>query len=572
MSDDRDADLPHILGEFPTVTAALDYAGRSKGELRFHNASGDVEQLLSYHELRDAARDFAYHLKGAGFGKGDRIALAAATVPEFLIVFYGCQYASVVPCPIPHKTNIGDRRAYSEQLAGMLRTGGVRAIVALPGQDDLAGVAQLADVSFTSYASLMEAKPDADIDAPNPEDVAYIQFSSGSTSQPKGVVITHRAVSLNAEAILKYGIKLRSNDRAFSWLPFYHDMGLVGFSIAPVFGQCSVDYMSALSFARRPLLWLRLMSLYGSTITYSPSFGYKLAALRYSSDPLPLDLSLLRIAGIGGDMVRPDILARFSEALKETGFSSTAFLPSYGMAEATLAISFGTAGSQTQLNIIDKMLADQTGHIRMLPPSDIAPGKTRELVSCGFPLPGIDLAVVDDKDRPLPDCRVGRVMVRSPSLMMGYVNDAEETARILRSDGFMDTGDLGYLRDGQIIITGRAKDLILYRGRNIWPEDIEWTAEHISPLSLGDTAAFALDNESGEDAVILLVQCRIDDEAVRSSLIARLHAAITQAIGISCKIVLIPPRSLPKTSSGKLARSQARSLYTSGQLQTLQNN
>lgn len=566
MAGKEISDLPRIMGEFPTITAALDYAGRSEGRLRFHDSSGNVEHSLSYRELKEAARNFAYCLRGAGFGKGDRIAVAAATTPEFLIVFYGCQYAGVIPCPVPHKSNIGDRHIYNEQLAGMLRTGGVRAIVSLSGQEKLADVALLASVSFTSYAALMEVMPDTNINPPTQEDIAYIQFSSGATSQPKGVMISHRAVSSNAEAILKYGIQLCPDDRAFSWLPFYHDMGLVGFSIAPVFGQCSVDYMSALSFARRPVLWLRLMSLYGSTITYSPSFGYRLAALRYSSDPLSLDLSRLRVAGIGGDMVRPDILLQFSETMKETGFSSTAFMPSYGMAEATLAISFGTAGSQAQYDIVNKELADQTGCIQAQRPEDISEGKTREFVSCGFPLPGIDLAVVDNQDRWLPDRQIGRVLVRSPSLMSGYVGNAEETTRVLRPDGFMDTGDLGYLRKGQIVITGRAKDLILYRGRNIWPEDIEWAAEHVSPLAQGDTAAFSLEDKSGEDTIILLVQCRLEDETVRGDLIARIHAAVTQAIGVSCEIVLIAPRSLPKTSSGKLARSVARSLYFSGQL------
>ncbi|HEY4254061.1 MAG TPA: fatty acyl-AMP ligase [Roseomonas sp.] len=533
--------LSKRFADFTTITEALDHAAAGEDGACFHDARGGVDRALAYRELRDEAQGMARRLAGLGFGRGDRLGLVAETAPAFLIAFYACQYAGLIPCPLPHTAYLGGRAAYEAQLAGMLGAARAAAIIlpaSIRGCGDAAAAATGARVlAYEDLASL----PDGDVPLPGfgPEDAAYIQYSSGSTAQPKGVLISQRAICANAGGILRHGLRLRPGDRAFSWLPFYHDMGLVGFALAPMFGRCSVDYLAAGAFARRPALWLQLMAAKGSTITYAPSFGYRLAAQRFRSNGEALDLSRLRVAGIGGDMVRADVLAEFADALAATGFRAEAFLPSYGMAEATLAVTFADPGGV----VVDQSRGDPRGY-----------------VVCGRPLPGHALIVVDAAGVALPDGEIGHIWLRGPSLMQGYFANPAATAAVMRRDGFMDSGDLGYLRDGRIVVTGRAKDVILQRGRNIWPEDVEWAVERLPPLLPGDAVAFGIEAD-GEEVLVTLIQCGLTDTAAREGLRARAAAAISESVGVAGRIVLVPPRSLPFTSSGKLARGLARSRY-----------
>jgi fatty-acyl-CoA synthase len=397
------------------------------------------------------------------------------------------------------------------------------------------------------------------------DDVAYIQYSSGSTSDPKGVLINQRAIMANTLGILRHGLKITPQDRAFSWLPLYHDMGLVGFCLAPVMGQVTVDYLSTTAFARRPALWLRLMSENRSTVSYSPSFGYDLAARRINGEAVTLDLSQWRAAGIGGDMVRADVLQRFADTLGVAGFDATAFLPSYGMAEATLAVSFCDVAEPIRIDTIDRHAYKQSG--KAIPVAvDPDQAKSRSFVVCGTVLPDHEIVVRDEAGRSLGDRSIGRIFIKGPSLMAGYYHSTEPA---LCADGYLDTGDMGYLLDGQIVITGRAKDLILHNGRNIWPQDIEWMAEQIEPLRTGDVAAFAIEGEDGDDEVVVLVQCRTVDALGMDMLRRDVSAAVHKSVGVDCAIILVPPKSLPFTSSGKLSRSAARQKYLSGEIAAL---
>ncbi len=337
------------------------------------------------------------------------------------------------------------------------------------------------------------------------DDEAYIQYSSGSTSNPKGVLISQKAIAANTRGILRHGLKLTPDDRAFSWLPLYHDMGLVGFCLSPMMGQVTMDYMATTAFARRPALWLKLMSDNRTTITYSPSFGYDLASRRINGEAVTLDLSAIRVAGIGGDMVRADVLNQFAETLSVAGFSPKAFLPSYGMAETTLAISFNEVGDHYRVDTVDRAALKSEAKAILAEEGPSA----RSFVVCGKPMPGSRVEIRSDEGDVLDERSVGRIFVDSPSLMSGYFNNGEATASVIGGDGFLDTGDMGYWLDGEIVITGRAKDLILHNGRNIWPQDIEWAAEQVEPLRDGDVAAFAIENDRGDDEVVVLVQCRL---------------------------------------------------------------
>lgn len=536
--------LAHRQGGFTTLAAALDYAAQGETGVNFYDAFGRLRQALPYSQLREQALAMAHRLAALKLARGTRLALIAETGADFLTAFYGCQYAGLTPCPLPFAVYLGGKDAYIAQLQNMLRAADAPLILS-PGSvlACAQAAAVLSGTQALDYAQLPEANAEASLPAQQADEIAYIQFSSGSTAQPKGVLISQRAITANVDAILRHGMRLRPDDRAFSWLPLYHDMGLVGFSIAAMAGQCSVDYLAATTFARRPMLWLQLMTANSSSITYAPSFGYRLTAQRYKDEAL--DLSRLRIAGIGGDMVRPQILETFADCFADAGFRAEAFLPSYGLAEATLAV---TVADDTQPMLIDTR-------------------DGRRFIGCGKPLPGYTLRICDNDGHTLADGEIGQIWIKGPSLMDGYLRNPQASSAALRGDGFLDSGDLGYLHHGQLVITGRAKDLILIRGRNIWPQDIEWAAERITPLREGDTTAIAVDNDEDEDELVLLAQCRLSDPTERQALRLSLQHALNQSAGVAGHIVLIAPHSLPYTSSGKLSRVLAKARYLAGEFE-----
>jgi fatty-acyl-CoA synthase len=559
--------LSHNLADFETLAEGLDYAARGVTGFNFYSARGQLQSVLAYAELRRQAVATARKLLSLGLKRGDRVAVVAETGPEFMAVFFGCQYAGLVPCPMPYTMYIGGKESYIERVAGMLSAAKAGTVIA--GEELLGHVTEGAAragvfrvLSHDALAALPEAATKLEPFGANEE--AYIQYSSGSTSNPKGVLISQKAIIANARGILREGLKLTHDDRAFSWLPLYHDMGLVGFCLSPMLGQVSVDFLATTSFARRPALWLKLMSDNGSTITYSPSFGYDLAARRINGDAVTLDLSRLRVAGIGGDMVRADILENFGATLSVANFRSEAFLPSYGMAETTLAISFVDADKPIRVDRIDRHALKTLGCA--LP----AKGENaRSFVVCGRPLSTSKVEIRDERGAALGERAVGRIFVKTPSLMSGYFHNAEATASAVGGDGFLDTGDMGYWLDGEIVITGRAKDLILHNGRNIWPQDIEWAAEQIEPLRSGDVAAFAVEGEDGDDEVTVLVQCRLADRAAIEALRHEVSAAVHRSSGVECRVVMVPPKSLPFTSSGKLSRAGAKQRFLSGDIADL---
>ena len=559
--------LPHDLAGFQTLTEGLDYAARGVTGFNFYSARGQLQSVLPYFELRRQAVATARKLLSLGLKRGERVAVVAETGPEFMAVFFGCQYAGLIPCPMPYTMYIGGKDSYIERVAGMLAAAKAGTVIA--GDDLLSHVSEGAAragvfrvLSHSALAALPEAA--TKLEAFGPGEEAYIQYSSGSTSSPKGVLISQKAIIANARGILREGLKLTPDDRAFSWLPLYHDMGLVGFCLSPMLGQVSVDFLATTSFARRPALWLKLMSDNGSTITYSPSFGYDLAARRINGEAVTLDLSRLRVAGIGGDMVRADVLENFGATLSVANFRAQAFLPSYGMAETTLAISFVDADKPIRVDRIDRHALKTMG--RALP----ARGENaRSFVVCGRPLAASRVEIRDERGIALGDRAVGRIFVNTPSLMSGYFHNDDATASVLGADGFLDTGDMGYWLDGEIVITGRAKDLILHNGRNIWPQDIEWAAEQIEPLRSGDVAAFAVEGEDGDDEVTVLVQCRLAGRAAIEALRHEVASVVHRSAGVECKVVMVPPKSLPFTSSGKLSRAGAKQKFLSGDIADL---
>ena len=553
------------MGGFSSLAEGLDFAARSEAGVNFHSSRGRLSAVLPYATLREQALVTAGRLRATGLEPGSRVALVAETAPSFMIAFFACQYAGMLPCPVPLPMQIGGRASYITRVAGMLRAAQAHMLLA-PAvlADTLREAADAAGVPLLDHDTLAQLPETAGAIRPlGATDPAYIQYSSGSTSAPKGILISQRAIMANTTGILRHGMQAREDDRGFSWLPLYHDMGLVGFFLSPVMGQASVDYMATADFAKRPTLWLQLMSRNGCTTCYAPSFGYELAARRINGKAAELDLSRWRIAGIGGDMVRPEVLDAFAQALAPAGFDPRAFLPSYGMAEMSLAVSFAALDAPMRTDVVDREAARNEGVARPATPDE---AHARTFVSCGRVLPGHALKVVDDEGNELPERHIGHILVKGPSMMSGYFGNPEATAAVMRDGGFLDTGDLGYMVDGEIYITGRSKDMILHHGRNIWPQDIEWAVERLPGLRSGDAAAFGVEREDGTERIVVLVQCRKRDPLAQEELRRSVAKVVHEVAGAECDVVLVAPRSLPLTSSGKLARNQAREMYLKGEM------
>jgi fatty-acyl-CoA synthase len=553
-------DRPFRLGGFATLTEALDFAAQGPTGVNLYGLRGELLDAIPYGDLRARARAMAVRLLAAGLEPGDRVGLVAETDADFVTAFFACQYARMTPAPLPLPAPLGGREAYVEQIGRMLASAKAAAVFGpeslLPWLQDAAAAG---GARMAGAVSCLPQAVEADLPAPGPDDPCYVQFSSGSTRNPTGVLCTHRALMANTFAITRHGLKVTPTDRAFSWLPLYHDMGLVGFLLSPLAAQMTVDLMPTGAFVRRPLLWLDLMSKNRATISYSPTFGYELCARRGDGTREGLDLSAWRIAGCGGDMVRAGPLLAFAERYAAAGFSGRAFVASYGMAEATLALTMAP---------LDRGLTSDTVDVARMERDGVAArgsgARTRDFVRCGPVLPDHDLEVRDESGRPLAEGLVGRIFVRGPSLMRGYFGEPDASARVLSADGWLDTGDLGYLVDGEIVPTGRAKDLILLNGRNVWPQDLEWTAEsEIERLRSGDVAAFSVDEEAGEQ-LIVLVQARSSDPEARRALAEDVAALLRARHGVEARVELVGAHALPQTSSGKLSRSKARALFLAG--------
>ena len=347
-----------------------------------------------------------------------------------------------------------------------------------------------------------------------------------------------------------------------SWLPYFHDMGLVGLVLAPLAAQFTVDYLNTRDFAMRPRLWLTLMSQNRATLSFSPPFGYELAARRIREKEVHnFDLSAWRIAGVGAETIRTESLELFADLLAPSGFDRRSFVPCYGMAECSLAVTFSQLGQGVDVDHVNAdKLATENIALPVHPTRDDT-DTTNKFTNCGAPLPGFDVEIRDEQGRVLPERHCGTLFVRGPSVMSGYFGDLKATRSVLSPDGWLNTGDLAYRVGNGIVITGREKDLIIINGRNIWPQDLEYLAENQPEVRTGDASAFSVPGHNGEEQAVMMVQCRESKQSKRTDLQERLHSQVRQEFGVDCLIELVPRNTLPRTTSGKLSRSGARKEY-----------
>ena len=535
--------LTRRFSDFETLGEALDYAAQGVRGLNFHDMRGQMARSYPFSELRSDALDMAYRLISHGVKPEDRIALIAETGPDFAALFFGCIYAGAWPVPLPLPTSFGGKESYIDQIAVQLQSCDP-SILFFPAElRETAGEAARQNnvegldwESFTDRIALRTDLPSA-----QPDQICYLQYSSGSTRFPHGVAVSHKAL-LNNLSAHSHGMEVQDSDRCVSWLPWYHDMGLVGCFLSVVANQVSTDYMKTEDFARRPLAWLDIVSRAdGTVISYSPTFGYDICARRISSQTHVSErfkLDHWRLAGNGADMIRPDVMQSFVDAFGDAGFKASAFLPSYGLAEATLAVSIMPPGEGINVELVEE--SELTG---MAGGAD-RPTRYRAIVNCGKAVKDMTIEVREEDGSVLPDRVIGKIWCTGPSIMSGYFRDEESTAACMQN-GWLDTGDMGYLSDGYIFVVGRAKDMIIINGKNHWPQDIEWAVEQLPGFKAGDIAAFSITTVGGEEAPAVLVQCRTSDEAERAKLREQIKDKVRSVTGMNCVVELVPPRTLP---------------------------
>ena len=542
------------------LEAIDDGRGRARG-YTFVGTDGQ-DRFLSFDALRSEASRRAGILRGLGLKKGDRLAMVIPEGVDFVPTFFGAVWAGVVPVPLYPPLALGKLDSYLDALTRILRhaeptylctSAPLRHILwsVVPKVPSLRGVVTTKDLIGEGGGE----EPPAEVAEDDP---VFLQFTSGSTSAPKGVIVSQANLQTNCWSIMQEGLRSDAEvDVGVSWLPLYHDMGLIGFVIAPMFHKVPVVFLPTMSFVRNANLWLETMSRRKGTITFAPNFAYALAARRARPEQIASwDLSGVKAFGCGAEPINARTLKTFVETFRPAGVKPGALLPCYGMAEATLAISFVPLGEPMQEDRIDRAHYEATGVAR--PDPDGVMG----VVSCGRPFAGHEVAVFGEDGSRLGERAVGELALRGPAVTRGYFRDPEATEAAF-GGGWLRTGDLGYLADGEVYITGRKKDLIIVNGRNYDPQRIEWLADELPGLRRGSAVAFSRPGSSSEELVVVAEARSRDTEAlvqaIRSRVSEQLQLAVTD-------VVLVRPGALPKTSSGKLQRQKTRQQYLDGTL------
>lgn len=551
----------------PTLAHALDRlaAAEASTGFTFQDLAGR-ESFLSFPDLARAVRRRAAALHAWGLQPGDRVGLVAIEPEAFVLSFLAVVRAGLVPVPLYPPLALGSLDAYAEHTARILEDAGARRLLVSARLKNVlwALVDRVPSLEAVETVERLDAGDDGDaLPAPavGPEDLCFLQYTSGSTAEPKGVMVTHRALAANAEGIVVHGLGVGPDDVGVSWLPLYHDMGLIGFVVAPVFHRVPVVFVPTLRFLSRPSVWLDTVHRHRGTITFAPPFAYGLAARRATEAELARwDLSCLRVAGVGAEPIAAPTLERFTERFQaRCGLDRGALVPAYGLAEATLAVSLAAPGAPLRVARVDLERFREQGEAA---PAEDGTGLVEEHVSCGRPFPGHEIRVLDPEGRPLPERREGELCVRGPSVTAGYFGRPETTRAAFR-DGWLHTGDLGYLADGEVYVTGRVKDLIILRGRNVHPQAIEWEVGEVEGVRRGNVVAFSRPGRDTEEVVVVLETRRADTDALADAVRLRVRRALRIPVR---EVVCLPPGSLPKTSSGKLQRRLTRSLYLDGRL------
>jgi fatty-acyl-CoA synthase len=543
----------------PTLLCAFEaYASTDEALLTFHAAR--EQHAVRGRALRERAHLYAWSLRHVGVRRGDRVLLLLPTGPAFVEAFFGVMLLGAVPVPLASVTTFGNMDRYLENLLAIAIDCDAHVLVTDAAvRDRLASASALRAVlqhALTPADLPSRAQGDLPLPSIGAADTAFIQYTSGTTGQPKGAVISHRAILANTASIAR-GLALDAQSVGVSWLPLFHDMGLIGVLLTGIAHPYPLHLTSPDHFVLHPRGWLELLDRVRGTVTAAPNFAYELCLRRASHDVDQLDLSSVRLMLDGAEPVRPATLSRFTDAFADARLSADAMLPVYGLAEATLAVTFAHRQAPPRALLVDAEDIDRD----VVKVRDVGP-RTRPIASLGTPLAGMRLEVRGDDGAVRPEGQVGELCVAGPSLMDGYFRNEAASAACLQ-DGWLRTGDLGFVHDGELFITGRAKDLIIKSGRNIHPHDVERVAERVAGVRAGGVAAFARPNQrTGSEDLVVAVEAVGANQDERDRVAREVRGEVLAVIGAKVDAVCFcRVGGLPRTTSGKLRRRACATLF-----------
>jgi len=529
---------------------------------RFVDAAGR-DEFFPYSAVARRARSAAGALQAAGVKPGDRVGVVLPTSIQFFDSFLGIQLAGGIPAALYPPIRLGKLDEYFARIRRMLTKIGARFLITDSRVRRLLGQAVdgVSSIENVIDAGTLESGAPGKIAAVDPDSPAFLQFSSGSTVEPKAVMVSHTNLVENLMMMLSSLGEYSEEDfltGGVCWLPLYHDMGLLGCLYLGLFSPGTVTYIGPETFIARPALWLKTISRYKAVISPAPHFAYGLCLKKVKDAEMQgVDLSSWRYALNGAEPIDVPTMEAFCDRFAQWGFRREALSPVYGLAEAGLGVSFSETGRAPLVTEFDRDALSRHKHA--------VPGKGRQLPSVGKPLPGLALKIRDGKTD-LPEGQVGRICVKGPSITKGYYGDPELTASMIH-DGWLDTGDLGFLHDGELYITGRAKDLIIIRGRNYAPHEVEELLLNLDGLRTGCTVAAGTMVEGAGEELIVLAEKDLMSDRPTDEIVAEIQSRILSGLSLSpYDVVILPPGTLPRTSSGKLRRSAALEQFLAGTL------
>ena len=553
-----------MRAEPATLGALLDHAARHPEVAIAVTDAREDDHERSWAEVRDQARRACAGLQALGVTPGDRVALVHPTGFDFLAAFFGVVLAGGVPVPLYPPVRLGRLDEYLQRTAAMLSAAGASCLLVEGRVARLIGPSALSSRPRLGVHTLDQLPPgSATVVDPDPESLALVQFSSGTTVEPKPVALSHRAVVGQARLLNAFwpdSDELRH--RGVSWLPLYHDMGLIGCILPALERPGPLTLIPPELFVARPAIWLRAISRCRATLSPAPNFAFGLALRKISDDELEgVDLSSWRVALCGAEPVAAEILRGFQQRFARWGLRTEALTPVYGLSEAALAVTFSDLTRPFTSVRLDRDALSAHGEAR-------PDGGGREVVSLGRPLPGFAVRIADEGGRELRERRVGRVLVSGPTLMSGYLGRPELTAAALRGR-WLDTGDLGFLDRGELYLTGRRKDILILNGRNYAPDEAERAAASVPGARPGCAVAASWQPENAEtERLLVLVEAGTQTPSGEWKAVAeRVSHAVARTAGlVADEVVVVAPGTLPRTSSGKLRRGEALRRWLAGEL------
>jgi 1-acyl-sn-glycerol-3-phosphate acyltransferase len=558
--------VPHQAQTLIEVLQWHVQAHPDRPHIQLYNDQADIP-AINYRQLHAGAVALAGGLQQRGLLPGDAVAIMLPTGKEYFFSFFGILLAGCVPVPIYPPARPNQLEEHLRRHAAILRNCRAAALVTIPEAKAVARLLQSLVENLQqmlTVAELMEQGGGYRPPALAPQDTAFLQYTSGSTGSPKGVVLSHANLLANIRTM---GERVRADagDVFVSWLPLYHDMGLIGAWLGSLYYGALFVVMSPLAFLARPQRWLQAIHHYGGTLSAAPNFGYELCLHRLEDADLNgLDLSSWRAAFNGAEAVSPRTVREFPRRLRPCGFRPEAMLPVYGLAENCVGLAFPPLGRGVRIDHIQRRPFMDRGEAV---PAAADDATALQFVACGQPLAQHEIRIADAQGRELPERREGHLQFRGPSATSGYLHNQEAT-RALFVDGWLDSGDLAYVAGGELYVTGRSKDIVIRAGRNLYPHELEEAVGDIDGIRKGRVAVFGATNHTtGTERLVVLAESHAQDSAVRGELRKAINATASRLMGGPAdEVVLAPPGTVLKTSSGKIRRSACRDLYERGYL------